>query len=194
MNELYHHGTEGQKWGVRNGPPYPLDAAGKAAVREQRRRNKINVGLGLNAAMEAHKKMNSKKPLSKEDYKMYKEMYNKGKKANLKYAKELINNGENFTKTVKIGNDTLYDTTLGSAWLIAGATRNRTKRFLDGFRDTFVFGTPGLAAYMTNQAVSDYNILESVKDDKFLSDYVNSKQGGIYKKYFEKMETNRKMG
>lgn len=24
-NELYHHGIEGQKWGVRNGPPYPLD-------------------------------------------------------------------------------------------------------------------------------------------------------------------------
>lgn len=24
-SELYHHGIEGQKWGVRNGPPYPLD-------------------------------------------------------------------------------------------------------------------------------------------------------------------------
>lgn len=23
--ELYHHGKKGQKWGVRNGPPYPLD-------------------------------------------------------------------------------------------------------------------------------------------------------------------------
>ena len=23
-NELYHHGIRGQKWGVRNGPPYPL--------------------------------------------------------------------------------------------------------------------------------------------------------------------------
>ncbi len=22
--ELYHHGTKGQKWGVKNGPPYPL--------------------------------------------------------------------------------------------------------------------------------------------------------------------------
>ena len=23
-NELYHHGIKGQRWGVRNGPPYPL--------------------------------------------------------------------------------------------------------------------------------------------------------------------------
>ena len=25
MNELYHHGIRGQKWGVRNGPPYPIE-------------------------------------------------------------------------------------------------------------------------------------------------------------------------
>lgn len=24
-NELYHHGVKGQKWGVKNGPPYPID-------------------------------------------------------------------------------------------------------------------------------------------------------------------------
>lgn len=24
-DELYHHGIQGQKWGVQNGPPYPLD-------------------------------------------------------------------------------------------------------------------------------------------------------------------------
>lgn len=24
--ELYHHGIKGQKWGIRNGPPYPLDS------------------------------------------------------------------------------------------------------------------------------------------------------------------------
>ena len=26
-NTLYHHGVDGQKWGVKNGPPYPLDKA-----------------------------------------------------------------------------------------------------------------------------------------------------------------------
>ena len=25
--EFYHHGVQGQKWGVQNGPPYPLDSA-----------------------------------------------------------------------------------------------------------------------------------------------------------------------
>lgn len=25
--ELYHHGIKGQKWGVQNGPPYPLDSS-----------------------------------------------------------------------------------------------------------------------------------------------------------------------
>lgn len=29
-NELYHHGRLNQKWGIRNGPPYPLS---KSAVR-----------------------------------------------------------------------------------------------------------------------------------------------------------------
>ena len=25
QNELQHHGIKGQKWGVRNGPPYPIE-------------------------------------------------------------------------------------------------------------------------------------------------------------------------
>lgn len=25
-DELYHHGVKGQRWGIKNGPPYPLDA------------------------------------------------------------------------------------------------------------------------------------------------------------------------
>lgn len=35
-NELYHHGVKGQEWGVRNGPPYPLNATGKALLKQQK--------------------------------------------------------------------------------------------------------------------------------------------------------------
>lgn len=28
--ELYHHGIEGQRWGKRNGPPYPLNSSAKS--------------------------------------------------------------------------------------------------------------------------------------------------------------------
>ena len=39
MQDLYlvHHGVEGQHWGKKNGPPYPLDAEGKAELRAQKK-------------------------------------------------------------------------------------------------------------------------------------------------------------
>lgn len=36
-NELYHHGVTGQKWGKRNGPPYPLDDNAKVQASKKRR-------------------------------------------------------------------------------------------------------------------------------------------------------------
>lgn len=32
---LSHHGIEGQKWGVKNGPPYPLDASDHSAAEKK---------------------------------------------------------------------------------------------------------------------------------------------------------------
>lgn len=40
-NELYHHGIKGQEWGVRNGPPYPLDH-GRHGRRAFKKLRKIN--------------------------------------------------------------------------------------------------------------------------------------------------------
>ena len=33
--ELYHHGIRGQRWGRRNGPPYPIDAADHSAAEKK---------------------------------------------------------------------------------------------------------------------------------------------------------------
>lgn len=41
-NELYHHGVEGQKWGVKNGPPYPLKKSTSQKVGEKRAQRRIN--------------------------------------------------------------------------------------------------------------------------------------------------------
>jgi hypothetical protein len=39
-NYLEHHGVDGQKWGKRNGPPYPLNSEGKADLIKQRKAEK----------------------------------------------------------------------------------------------------------------------------------------------------------
>ena len=38
-DELYHHGVKGMRWGVKNGPPYPINNHGKVA--EVRKHDKI---------------------------------------------------------------------------------------------------------------------------------------------------------
>lgn len=45
QNELYHHGIKNQKWGVRNGPPYPLKGGHykKHKVRYRKRDNKNTI-------------------------------------------------------------------------------------------------------------------------------------------------------
>lgn len=39
-SELYHHGIKGQKWGVKNGPPYPLNTSDKSASEKRLSSNK----------------------------------------------------------------------------------------------------------------------------------------------------------
>lgn len=38
-NELYHHGVQGQKWGVKHGPPYPLDSSVSTGERLRAQKN-----------------------------------------------------------------------------------------------------------------------------------------------------------
>lgn len=56
-NELYHHGRLHQKWGVRNGPPYPLTGTvtkGYASKQKSRKGTADKAGK-LSSAKERHK-------------------------------------------------------------------------------------------------------------------------------------------
>ena len=43
--EIYHHGVKGQKWGVRNGPPYPLDRSGGKGIAKSGKGDRIKSNL-----------------------------------------------------------------------------------------------------------------------------------------------------
>lgn len=48
-NDLYHHGILGQKWGKRNGPPYPLDSGSSKPTTDYAKRLKKEKKLPRNA-------------------------------------------------------------------------------------------------------------------------------------------------
>lgn len=50
---IYHHGIKGQRWGVHNGPPYPLDAATSARVKAGAKSEVGHVGGVEGAALAA---------------------------------------------------------------------------------------------------------------------------------------------
>ena len=41
-NDLMHHGVDGQKWGVKHGPPYPLDSSKSTGSRLKTKKKKLD--------------------------------------------------------------------------------------------------------------------------------------------------------
>ena len=55
-NELYHHGILGQRWGKKNGPPYPLSAKDHSASEKKAGwRNSLDSNSELEEKKKAYK-------------------------------------------------------------------------------------------------------------------------------------------
>lgn len=101
--ELYHHGIEGQKWGKRNGPPYPLSkedysAAEKKAKGYTKKLNDMYKGRDKIAESTLKKEIKADKIADKYD----KEISRNG---NSKKAKELKEKHDLYVKDVELSAD-----------------------------------------------------------------------------------------
>ena len=54
-NELMHHGIEGQKWGDRNGPPYPLTYAAKSTTEKKYNKSRSLQDRSVDAINSGHR-------------------------------------------------------------------------------------------------------------------------------------------
>ena len=86
--ELYHHGIEGQKWGKRNGPPYPLSKEDYSAAEKKAKGYKKQ--LNHLAAGRSTASYNSLENAYKAD------------KVNAKLKKEISKHGENSKKAKEL--------------------------------------------------------------------------------------------
>lgn len=84
-NELYHHGILGQKWGDRNGPPYPLGASqmSRAEVRLQKKDSKW---------------------IKKNSDKFQKKAFDKSEREMKQYVKELSKRSDSYLTNGKLSN------------------------------------------------------------------------------------------
>lgn len=65
-NELYHHGRLNQRWGVRNGPPYPLSRATVKRVYSGKRRGLLSSLAERKEKKEAEKRAKEEKQKEEE--------------------------------------------------------------------------------------------------------------------------------
>lgn len=72
---LYHHGIDGQKWGHKNGPPYPLSRSGKWSAAERRENKRLAKEAKKIKAEEKQEKKDAKRAtVSSKAYKSAKNM------------------------------------------------------------------------------------------------------------------------
>lgn len=165
---LAHHGVEGQKHGVRNGPPYPLDRQGKAALRKQRKANK--------KAAKVAKKQEARKVAAEK------------KEAALKENKRKIIMSGSATEVLKYKgmwtNDELQAITrrLDLERQLSQASAREIKTGMDKLEE--MSKTVGRLTNVANQGIKTYNAIAAIynatqKNDESKSlPLVNTKGGG----------------
>ena len=112
--ELYHHGIKGQKWGVRNGPPYPLDSDKSAGKRLKKDKEQLNKDISESARIISNKEAYYYKEFTNTDFykKMRKEqdqLFTKEQKEKIDELElkilDLLDNFDELTHMIEMVND-----------------------------------------------------------------------------------------
>ena len=105
--ELYHHGIKGQKWGVQNGPPYPLNLS-------RREYNDLSKRVSKSRKI----KSGITKTISKSSTKNNIKKVIKDAKAPLKPTSFLnpLKPWKDIKRSVKLGNNTIKALISGAIW------------------------------------------------------------------------------
>lgn len=180
INSLEHHGVEGQSWGKRHGPPYPLNRQDKAEAREDYKKKK--------AAEKAKKeKERTKKRIAKTQAKAAKKEANEQKAAERK-AEKLERDKKKYSKTAK---DLYEHRELFTYQEIADALykfewENKIKDYMDrdftrskNHMDTFANYSKRVVD-VAKTGIDAYNIIASL--DRYINgDNANIKPFKLYK-------------
>ena len=112
--ELYHHGIKGQKWGVRNGPPYPLDSDKSAGKRLKKDKEQLNKDISESERIISNKEAYYYKEFTNTDFykKMRKEqdqLFTKEQKEKIDELElkilDLLDNFDELTYMIEMVND-----------------------------------------------------------------------------------------
>ena len=108
FNKLEHHGIEGQRWGKKNGPPYPLDESDHSAAEKKAKKKKKSFLQKRKENKEAKNHERSKEAYKKASEKAarfkkyasdsYEEYQKQGDKESAFVAKEQIKKYEDLIK------------------------------------------------------------------------------------------------
>lgn len=173
-NELYHHGILGQKWGVKNGPPYPLKGSviqnGHWHVSKKGERN-YNIAKGTVAQTLSYDKNRTKDTdmyfaaLSRADKDFYNAVFNK-----------------------KIPNDEKDENgkRIGPAYYLKYAIKNQAKSDIKTANEK-----DGAKAFM-NLMRSSRDFSNYVLDEKRMSTMIDERRSG-FRGYKESLESIKRM-